>query len=296
MTAHSTRIAVVLASLNRADELAAWTDRLMAQTLAPHRVIYAVVKEADLPPIEQRYRGSEIVFASVGSAHQRNRGLEKVLGDCDLVAFFDDDYVPAPSCLARAAELFATYPDVVGANGRVLADGINSPGISHVDAAHLIAAYEAAPHEPVRVLHECEGLYGCNMVYRATAIGSIRFDERLPLYAWQEDIDFAVQVGAHGRIVKSNAFAGVHLGVKSARNSGLRFGYSQIANPLYLLRKGTMSLGFALKLMARNLASNHARSLRPEPWVDRAGRLRGNWLGIADALRGRADPQRIMDL
>jgi hypothetical protein len=89
---------------------------------------------------------------------------------------------------------------------------------------------------------------------------------------------------------------GVHLGVKSGRISGLRFGYSQIANPLYLHRKGTLALSRAVRQMTRNVLSNAARALRPEPWCDRRGRLRGNALAARDWLRGRLDPRRILDL
>ena len=38
------------------------------------------------------------------------------------------------------------------------------------------------------------------------------------------------------------------------------------------------------------------RSLAPEPWVDRRGRLRGNLIAIADLLRGRMHPLRVLDL
>ena len=41
---------------------------------------------------------------------------------------------------------------------------------------------------------------------------------------------------------------------------------------------------------------NAARSLRPEPHVDRLGRLKGNLIAIGDLLRGRMHPMRVMDL
>jgi hypothetical protein len=125
---------------------------------------------------------------------------------------------------------------------------------------------------------------------------NLQFDEQLPLYAWQEDIDFSMRLQPHGRIVKSEALRGVHLGIKAGRTSGVRLGYSQIANPIYLLRKGTMSWKHARKLMGRNVLANLARSLRPEPWVDRKGRLKGNLLAFLDLAVGRISPQRILQL
>lgn len=296
MTVQALRIGVVLASVGRPVELGKWAERLEAQTLKPHRVVYSVVRDTDLPPLETRYQHSDTVFGDAGLPAQRNRGMNCILDDCDLIAFFDDDYVAASDCLSRAAELFAGNPDIAGANGLLLADGINGPGLTYEQAIAQVEDYEARQPVPIRIDHDLEGLYGCNMIFRAAAIGETRFDEALPLYAWQEDIDFAVQVSRRGRIVKSNAFAGVHQGVKNGRGSGLRLGYSQIANPLYLCRKGTMSKGFAIKLMARNIVSNHVKALKPEPWVDRLGRLRGNWMGLADAVTGKTHPLRILDL
>ena len=71
------------------------------------------------------------------------------------------------------------------------------------------------------------------------------------------------------RVVKTNAFSGFHQGVKGARQSGFLLGYSQIANPLYPIREGTMRRTEALALIVKNVAKNHLRVLHPEPRVDR---------------------------
>ena len=67
----------------------------------------------------------------------------------------------------------------------------------------------------------------------------LTFDEQLPLYGWLEDVDFSRRVAGYGRVVKVSAARGVHLGVKAARQRGVQLGYSQVANPVYLMRKGT---------------------------------------------------------
>jgi GT2 family glycosyltransferase len=65
----------------------------------------------------------------------------------------------------------------------------------------------------------------------------LHFDENLPLYGWLEDVDFCRRLAPYGRIVRNARTAGVHLGSNSGRTSGVCYGYSQIANPLYLWRK-----------------------------------------------------------
>jgi hypothetical protein len=63
-----------------------------------------------------------------------------------------------------------------------------------------------------------------------------------------------------------------------------------------MMRKGTMSVGQVADHILRNMASNMAKSIRPEPFVDRRGRLIGNLRGFADVLRGRLRPERAADI
>lgn len=289
------RVAVIIASTGRPECVANVLTDLRRQTVAPSRIILSVTSARDLPPPHTR-TGAEVVLARRGLPAQRNAGLDHLGDDADVVVFFDDDFVPSRHALAGIAMLFAEHRAIVGATGVVLADGIKTPGIPYVRAETIVAAHDRKGARLSTLLHDVPDLYGCNMAYRLSALDGLRFDERLKLYGWQEDVDFAVQVSRRGRTVKTDAFVGVHLGTKGGRTSGVRLGYSQVHNPLYLWRKGTMPRAKALRLMVRNVASNHARSLWPEPWVDRIGRVRGNWLGLADVLRGRLTPERIEDL
>jgi GT2 family glycosyltransferase len=289
------RIAVIIASTGRPECVAQILGDLRRQTLAPARIILSVASERDLPPRHLR-AGADVVLAPRGLPAQRNAGLLHLAGNADVVVFFDDDFVPSRHALAGLSMLFARHPAIAGATGVVLADGIKTPGIAYTRAETIVAGHDRKGLRPPHVLADVPDLYGCNMAYRVSAIEGLRFDERLKLYGWQEDVDFAVQVARRGRIVRTDALAGVHLGTKRGRTSGLRLGYSQVHNPLYLWRKGTMPRAKALRLLLRNVAMNHVRSLWPEPWVDRLGRVRGNWLGFADVLRGRLTPERIEDL
>jgi hypothetical protein len=295
------RLAVIVCSVGRPDCLRAMRAHMDLQTRPPDRLIFVVSRPEDLPadlrPAGGKGPAVEVMIAAKGLPRQRNLGLDTVIADCEFVAFFDDDFVPSRLALSRLCDAFDRMPLVNGMTGHLIADGILGPGISDAEATALVEQYDALPFdEPARVLKDgLAGLYGCNMAYRLSAIGTQRFDERLPLYGWQEDVDFAARVPG-GRI-KTDAFAGVHRGIKSGREtSGARLGYSQIVNPWYLTLKGTLGWRTALRLALRNMAANHLKAMRPEPWINRIDRARGNWIGLADILRGRADPGRILDL
>lgn len=187
----------------------------------PHRIIFSVVAEADLPVLSgTRFQRVEVAFGPKGLARQRNLALNLVLKDSDIVAFFDDDYVPSHNALVGLVRSFSVIEDVSGLTGKLLADGARGPGISLDAAKNIVDAWDAgeaskkALSEP-RAIVDLEGLYGCNMAFRAEAIGDTRFDERLPLYGWLGDIDFASRVSGMNKLTSS--MFGVHCGVKSGR-------------------------------------------------------------------------------
>jgi GT2 family glycosyltransferase len=284
-------IAVIIATIGRAPTLRKAIDRLARQTRRPDRLIVVGVSPTDVVGLDEATLAPEIHLATRGLCSQRNHGLSVLAGKCDLVIFFDDDFLPADKYLANAERLFRENPDVVGATGRMIADGINGPGFSFEAAASILEA--DSPHDATTTRPR-RALYGCNMVMRVSAIGNLKFDEALPLYGWQEDIDFSYRLGARGQLIKSDAIAGVHMGEKVGRTSGRRLGYSQIANPLYLINKGSIPGDLAWRIMRNNLVSNLWGSVRPEPYIDRRGRLIGNLVALRDLLAGKMHPRRIL--
>lgn len=288
------RIFVIIPTVGRAACVCDTLGWLARQTRRPDGVVVIGASAEDVEDVAETCDlPVEVELWRIGSSAQRNRGLDLVQHRADIILFLDDDFIPAPDYIAQMERLFASHPDLVGVTGRMIDDGVHGKGISFTEAQAILAR-DTPPAEPALVPRK--GLYGCNMALRAEAIGPVRFDERLVLYGWQEDIDFSFQVGARGRLALYDGIGGVHMGIKRGRTSGIRFGYSQIANPCYLLGKGTIPRNRAYKIMWRNVASNIARSLRPEGHVDRRGRLWGNMLALRDLLLGRLRPERILEL
>jgi len=266
----------------------------MRQSRLPDRVVVCAPSDADVGGIKTG-PALEIVVGPRGLTIQRNAILA-CLDDFDVVQFFDDDFLPATDYLAVAERAFAADPTIAMATGSVIADGIKGPGIDLDTARSIVAACATGAVDTTFEL--VEDAYGCNMAVRLAAARAMqcRFDERLPLYGWMEDVDFSRQLARHGRIVRLAGARGVHLGIKQGRQSGVRLGYSQIANPIYLSRKGTCPWPRSLRLMSRNIAANLLRSLTPEPYVDRAGRVAGNLKAFGDLIAGRLDPGRVLEL
>ena len=286
------KVFVAVATVGRADLTRRTVDRLVEQTRPADGVVVVGASPADIEGVEQARGAPEVLLAEKGLCRQRNRALDAILGRADIVVFLDDDYVAAPDFIEQVTKIFRDRPNVVGVTGHLIADGIHNQGFQFDEAVALIAAdADAEPYELTR-----EALYGCNMCIRLSAAEGLRFDDVLPLYGWQEDIDFTYQLGQRGDMVKSSLVRGVHMGTKGGRTAGNRIGYSQIANPVYLLRKRTMPPHLGWRLMRQNLLSNTVRSLAPEAHIDRRGRLAGNLAALRDLVTGRLDPRRILEM
>ena len=290
-----TRICIAIATLGRPDVVARTVDLLRRQRRRPDAVVIAATSPADVGRLTAEADGArfEVIYSEKGLCRQRNNALAHLRDRADVILFLDDDFVLADNYVGEVERLFDERPNVVGTTGTVLADGVCRLGLSFEDALAILAADRRDADERDQV---AEALYGCNMAIRVAAAAGLRFDEALPLYGWLEDVDFTYRLGKFGTLLRTPALRGVHLGVKGGRTSGVRLGYSQIANPLYMLRKGSAPPKLAFRMMARNLAANLARGIAPEPYIDRRGRLRGNLLALRHLVTMRLDPRYVLEL
>ncbi len=287
-------LAVGIATSGRAAILAETLADLDRQTRAPDRVLVFYGKREDVGDLPEHMPQHTWVQSTGGLCEKRNRIMDAV-PEAALLFFMDDDFFLDSEYLRITEEAFLQDGQLAAATGVVVADGAKGPGLSISEARAALAAAEGrAVGGPVAAFNA----YGCNMTFRLSTVRkhALRFDEQLPAYGWYEDMDFSRRLLAHGSVMRLPAAFGVHLGAKVGRVSGRRLGYSQVANPIYLARKGSYPWSHALRSVGRNFANNLLLSLKPEPWVDRRGRLRGNLLAFGELLLGQAHPSRILHM
>ncbi len=269
---------------------------LARQSRPADQIVVAYAESEDIGDAESRFPSVTFLKCALGLTRQRNAILE-LAKDVDLLVFLDDDFYLDSQYLEVIERLFQGRKDVVVATGQVLADGINGPGLTAAEARVTLVNRNGVADGGGRVCTVFNA-YGCNMCVRMAPIREHRicFDEHLPLYGWYEDVDFSRQLARHGSVVMVNDAVGIHLGSKSGRTSGVRLGYSQVANPIYLMQKGTFPRSHALYSISMRFLKNLVMSVTPEPYVDRRGRLRGNLLGLRDLIVRKLCPMRVLTL
>lgn len=291
----SIKIDIAIATAGRREVLSETISVLAQQSRIADELLICPAKDEDLDlTCLNDYPGKfRVCRGPVGLTSQRNTLIAS--SKSDVLVFFDDDFLPSGDYVQEIEALFVAHPEIVAATGKVLADGITGPGLDYVEGMKILES--AGRNMESSLPASAYNGYGCNMAFRMQPIREheMKFDERLPLYGWLEDVDFSRQIAPHGKIVKVARLRGVHLGTKrSGRSPGKRLGYSQVANPVYLVRKGTMHWKRALIQITRNLIANSLRSLLPEPWVDRRGRLSGNLHGLYDLFLGVSSPEKAL--
>jgi GT2 family glycosyltransferase len=290
--------AIIISTRGRPEIVNALVRQLAEQSRPPEHIFVIASKAEDISRLDRNQKQLTVQIGRTGLTLQRNDGLALAGARFSYIVFLDDDFVPSRFWLERMLGIFESRRDIAGLTGALLADGTTTAGI-RLDEAQAMVRLRDSNAINGGILHE-EFAYGsnmgCNMAFRYSALRDLRFDERLPLYAWLEDHDFRGQVERHGRVVRADDLWGVHLGHKQGRLRGVTLGYSQIANVVYLAKKGTVPRPYLAKLVSKNVLINAVRSFRPEPFVDRRGRLLGNMVALGDLVRGRIAPERAVEL
>jgi GT2 family glycosyltransferase len=290
-----TKLVIGIATHGRPAILAETLAFLAKQKRQPDTIVVAYAEPADVSDAPNRFPHVTFLRAELGLTRQRNT-IVAFARDCDFLLFIDDDFYLDPLYLEITERFLVANPGVVATTGRVLADDVKGPGLTVAQAITIVTDSDGAQCE--QRITPTFLAYGCNMCFRMAIIREhgLRFDETLPLYGWYEDWDFSGQLAAFGAIVHISNACGVHLSVKSGRITGVRMGYAQVANPIYLARKGTFRWANVVRFIVGPCVKNLVRSVAPEVYVDRVGRFRGNLAAFRDLLTGTLSPEQITNL
>jgi GT2 family glycosyltransferase len=289
------RLVVGIATRGRSTILSEAIAFLAKQERQPDQLLVAYSEPEDVGDAPSQFPDAKFIRTPLGLTRQRNAILAEA-ADSDILLFIDDDFFPDPRYLAITEQLFIDHPDVVAATGTVLANDIKGPGLTVASAKSIVSSHTGTQGK--QQISPLFFVYGCNMSLRMAPIRQhqLRFDEALPLYGSYEDWDISRQLASFGAIVRVSDACGVHLSAKVGRMSGVRMGYAQVANPIYLARKGTFPWSEVFRVIVGPCLKNLVRSVAPEPHVDRLGRFSGNLVAFRDLLTGRLNPQQITDL
>jgi len=184
-------VTVVICTRNRPAFLQKCLAGIARLKPAPNQVLVIdnSAGNADTRKVASDYGARYIIEPVPGLSHARNRGLAEC--STEIVAFLDDDAVPAPEWLGALVASFADK-QIAAATGKVFSlDGDSSEAASQ----NFMTLSSSDSHWFERATFGGMGV-GCNMALRREAcIGWNVFDERLgrgaPFHIGEESFAFA---------------------------------------------------------------------------------------------------------
>ena len=291
----STRLAVGIPTRGRPALLSETIAFLAKQERQPDQILVAFADLVDIGNAAERFPHVTFIQTELGLTRQRNAILT-LAGDNDFLLFIDDDFFLDPQYLRITERFLVENPQVVASTGRVLADDVKGPGLTVAQAKSIVASSTGAQCE--QRITPTFLAYGCNMRLRLAPVREhdLRFDETLPLYGWYEDWDFSAQLASFGSIVHISNACGVHLSTKLGRIAGVRMGYAQVANPIYLARKGTFPWSHVLKFIVGPLSEEPGAQSGPGSPRRPAGEIQRKFNRLPSSFNRHASPKQIVDL
>ncbi len=257
----SAGVAVVICTYERPSSLARCIASLKGQTRKPDTLL--VVDASRSAESERVLAGDRTLESAAGRVgylrvaerdrgltRQRNVALRRVTED--LVAFFDDDIVLGPTCLAAMEAVHRAHEDAVVGVGAMIEGQPESPNVLwRLRRALGIVPFltpgrycRSGMSIPWSFLRRDEGiaegdwLPGGAVMWKTTAAREVGFNEAFAGYGQGEDLDFSLRVARHGRLLMACGARLQHLHEESGRPDPFRIGYMAIRNRYEIHRRG----------------------------------------------------------
>jgi GT2 family glycosyltransferase len=291
------RIAYVVPTMDRPDDLRVLFNSLQAQTIFPHQIIIVDGSNPDIKYVCDEYPNLPITYERCfppSLAKQRNAGMAQLQDDITLAGYLDDDIELDPDATEKMLAFWADAPENTGGAAIAIRDQyaqLNSKLMSFFLMAGdnpgqmLPSAY--AVHLPfIGETFETKWLYGGATIWTRNVIDTFEYDEWFAGYGFLEDVDYSFRVGQKHQLYVVGDSQCLHHSVGLSNSKQYIFGKQQIYNRLYFARKmKTFSFWAVYWAIFGNilmntvaLLKNHNRST----W----DRLMGNFVGLWAALKG----------
>lgn len=247
------KISLVMATVNRTDEVTRFLEHLGKQTYRDFELIVIDQNQDDrLQPILAPYLGAFPVFhiksSQRGAARARNLGMANVSGE--IIGFPDDDCWYAPDLLDQVLGFFTSHPEWDGLTGRATDLNGITLALHFDDRGGAVTRYNVLKRS----------LTFTTFYRRAVTEAVDGFDEQLGVGAgtpWGsgEETDYLIQAMDRGfRILYDPSFMVYHPDpLKSERDKLLQRGYSYGCGLGKMLRKNDYPFWFFIYYLIRSL-------------------------------------------
>lgn len=247
------KLAFVVATKDRSEQLEQMLRSLERQTRRPDQVVVVDGGQKSCQKIIPKFPRLSVrytTFSPPSATKQRNYGITRVQKDITLVGFLDDDveleadavevimtfWENAPETIVGVALNMANHPVLFASSLKALPFAEQLGVYSKQQGAVLPSAFQTmigyvSTNTPVQWLPTGA------VVWRKSIFQNYRFDEWFTEYSYLEDLDFSYRVGKEYHLMVLANARYYHHPALDGRGSDFRFGWREVENRLYLVKK-----------------------------------------------------------
>lgn len=291
------KLAFVVATKDRPDELRRMWRSLVSQSRLPDEVVIVDASARPLPLDGLEPASIVLRYLRTGTASatgQRNLGLDAAAADADFVGFLDDDVVLEDGAVEAMLRFWEGADAGVGGAAFNMANHppLDWPFLKRTRLAAFLGLY--APRGGAVTPSGFQTMIGRltdtawtdwlpsgASVWRRAIFRDTRFDEWFGGYSYLEDLDFSYRVGRRHRLAVVAGARYLHLPAAEGRGNGYVFGLREVVNRVHFVRKyPEFSLRKCYAALAVRLLMNVAFAAR-DGKASYLGRAWGNAVGLA---------------
>ena len=274
------KLSLVICTYQRPHEVKRLLEAVVAQTSVPDEILVVDNSHGTATArAVNAFLGSNgtpgLVYYKVPAEHsgltrQRNYGIARSGGD--IIAFLDDDAVPAPDYFAEILACFGAHPDAVGVGGYIVGeidwrrvDAPSRPGL----AAFRFGDWERREDYRWRLRkivglasdtppgwmppsghgrsvtffppdgknHEVETILGGASAWKRALFDRLRFSRFFEGYGLYEDLDFCISASRAGSLYVCTRAHLTHDYAPSGRPAKFQYGKMVVRNGWYVWRR-----------------------------------------------------------
>ncbi len=246
------KLAIVIPTIGRYDDLRKMLRSLAAQTRLPEQVL--IVGEGDgnaeiareFPQLHAEF----ICMPGSSICDARNRGARDARPDVDLTGFFDDDIVLEPQAIEALMNFWDNAPEDLGGTGCNLINypDVYAKGLKSLPLVSLLGLYDmrkgavlrSGVHTMMPGIEEdtyVQWLPTYAIVYPRKVLAEFSFDEWFESYSYLEDLDLSYRIGKKYKLAVVAAARFYHYPSNTGRTNLYLFGKKEILNRLHFVYK-----------------------------------------------------------
>jgi GT2 family glycosyltransferase len=295
------RIAYVVPTKDRPDDLRIMLASLVRQTVQPHQIVIVDGSDPVIDYLCAEFPSLKITYVRCfppSLSKQRNAGMSALAPDITLAGYLDDDLELDDDATEKMLAFWQSAGPSVGGAALTIRNQ-SSPrnsiplrffGLTAAKPGRVLSSSFPVAIPFVTETIRTEWLYGGATIWRREIVNKVLYDEWYEGHGFLEDVDYSYRVSRSYELYVVGDSRCMHYSRPLSDSRQRAFGQQQIYNRVYFVRKMRSFSSPAVVWALLGTFIMNVGALVRHADQPRRDRVLGNLDAVRMLLRGRTDP------